>query len=1187
MPPGNAAAGDVLDRALHVARTQAPVQGQTGFFKALKPQSNLFPQTSRVNVRDPQAQKKVSDRIVPTYKPPTGPTPEEAKRQAEARLPHSSSLGSLAKTAGNYVTQHPVRTAAQVALPGPLSILASPLVGKGAEVANREVNKGLSKLAPPQPGQGLQGAASTNAGILNATKGIPYANLTGAGQKAIRDAALFFAKNPSYHYQVPDLGIFGAKDKADYKLPPTATDGDYIRALGADISGAGHRDYISQLVHNIPLNTLQMAAAPVGAAYLLTHPISGGKEFAKEQVAFGKSLVSDPLGTLEKQPVTTATTLFGLGRAAGGLGGTIARTGLAGDAAKAFATPAERNVVPAGFSVRDAENYTLKPPPINRGMTSTKLDERVAQAASDWAARNLPIAGKRLVTKTANNITRAGHRFSNDLQAREVTPALKAATKISPTELRAVTYAHGQGIKPSEMADYFTKQAEQHRTLEQSARDTLDSKGRSVHPTWQGVQTDLDKAATLWTKVAKKVGDTPTEKGATALATAQQASRSAEAQMTAQHLPGSTEPLLQPETLLRRAYVPLARVRGVNPEDVTAMEQLRNEHRASKGAPPVEPGAPLDTHDPLYFPHVVEGPRGLARIRSGQGLGRSSENIRPSYAGRLGKAGEQASGELFAQGRASSDPRVFFGAAAKPAKIAAGLRHLQAQASAISFKGEPGMTYDTRKFIRLDVSKGGNVTNVHTTAEADQAIQHASDDSLKNQLFSHFHDENTPTATIPRDGHDYVLMLKQGHENLLNSFKGYDSRTLKVLKNTTAAWRWATLMARPAWLVNNIAGNTVQAGTAGAGIVNASRALRTGPGQKYEGTIPPGVENAGQFKNIFNQKRGPSPLLTKPIHAFTNLVVDANVKYENFARRAVAMTQATHEAKAALHGELGTIRSGFHRVTPEVIEYMRNPTPEAAARVVKKVDTWTGNFTRLKQTPVLDVVSPFHSWFSFISKLVAEMPAKTPGRALLLQRLGDFGVNIMNQQYGGFQPNSIVGSIRLPQDLPVVGGLLKSTQGLWPFTTPFQLLSPNDQSTTNPGQINPQGALGALNPGFGALWNAATGRDFQTGFQLKDQYGNPTGYTNLAVLGHGIENSIPFYSMVHGYNTADNSLDPIHPAPAVRSATSQQPASLLERSIGYLGGSVRPFDAELNRDKKIKVLKAAVIAEAKNKLAHS
>lgn len=1190
--------GDVLDRALAAALTKTPAAppGAKGFFDALKPQSPLFAQTARVNLANPSAQQRQQRRVVPAYVPPATPRARTPADQAEVDKAHQLLHGATPLAS---VVEHPVRTVEHVQQaydkrvrsgraigPGP-----GPSVASALGTANTLTNRGVAALGKVGQAPDASHEASVNAGILNAAQGVPTASLTVAAQQKLRAAAEFFAVHPTYHYDVPDLGLFGPKDKAAYKLPPTATDADYVRALGNEVGGLGHRDYFSSLLHNVPLNAVQLAAAPVGLAYLGSQVAQGktgaAKEFAREQVDFGRQLVMHPLDTLKKNPVTVATTLLGAGRLAGGLGGTAARTGLAGDAAKAFATPAERSVVPAGYSVQDAEGYDIKPPPINRGMTSTKLDERVAQAASDWAARNLPAVGKRLIAKTANDITRAGHRFSNDLQSKEVVPALKAATKVSPTELRAVTYAHGQGIKPSEMADYFEEQAKQHRGLEQQARNTVDSKGRSHYTTWQGIQSDLDKAATLWRKVTKKIGDTPSKRGTMALSAAKHASRSAEAQMTSQHLPGSAEPLLQPDTLLRRAYVPLARVRGVDPEDAAAMQQLRAEYRAEADVPAAQPGAPLDVHDPLYFPHVVEGPRGLAKIKRGQGLGRSSENVKPAYAGRLGKAGQQASGELFAQGRASSDPRVFFGAAAKPAKIAAGLRHLQNQVSAVSFKGEPGMAYDTSKFIRLDVTKGGNVTNVHTSADADKAIQAASDESLKNQFFSHFHDESAPTATIPRDGHEYVLMLKQGHKNLLNDFKGYDSKTLKVLKNTTAAWRWATLMARPAWLVNNIAGNTVQALTAGAGPVSFTRALRTGDGQKYEGVIRPGVENAGQFKNVFDQKRGPSSLVMKPIHAFTNAVVDANVRFENFARRAVDISQATREAKAQVHSELGTIRSGFHRVNAEVVDAMRNPSPEAEARIVKHVDTWLGNFTKLKQTPILDVISPFHRWFFFISKLVAEMPAKTPGRALLLQRLGTYGINIQNQEFGGFTPNSLVGSLKLPDGLRFVGGLYKSTQGLWPYTTPFQLLAPNDQSTTNPGQPNLQGALGALNPGFGALWNAGRGTDFQTGYDLQDQYGNPTGTMNPSVFVHGLENSIPFYSMVHGYNTADNSVNPIHPAAALTSATAQQPASLGLRALGYLGGSVRPFDPELNRDKSILRLKAAVIQEAKNKLAHS
>ncbi len=1181
MPPQHPQAGWQKATPAETKAILAQHQAQQGFFNALKPQSNLFPSTSRINVANPQGQAKRAALVVPPA--PHQRTAAEAKAELDANMPHAHSVTGAVAAGAHYVEQNPVRSAAMVALPGPLSILANPLVAKGAERANVETQKGLAHLQPSQ-GTDLSGAASTNAGILEAARGVNVASLSTAAQAKLRTAEAFFAQHPTYKYDAPNLGLYSQDAKKKAGLPPTATDADVLRKAFEPFNG--HRGFVSTLIHNIPGNAAQLAAAPVGAAYLLTHPISGGKEFAKEQVQFGKDLVEHPLRTLRDQPVTTATTLFGVGRTAGGLAGTVARTGVAGESARAFATPAERNVIPAGQSVKDVEGYQVQPPAINRGMTSPKVDERIAQAASDWASSHIPRLGKRLVRKNANTITKGANQASDQMQRLDVEPAIKAASKLRPAERRAVEYAHGQGIKPSEMADYFEKQAAQNRGMEGDAKTTLDSKGRNHHAQWQEIQADLDKAATLWRKTADnpKIGGDLSVKGQAALETSTQASRAAEAQMTSQHLPGSTDPLISPETMLRRAYVPLSRVRGINPDDPAAVAQLRNEFRASKGAEPVAPDAPLDLHDPLYFPHVVEGPRGLARIRSGQGVGITSENIKPRYAGRLGKAGQQASGELFAQGRASSDPAVFFGAAAKPAKISAALKHLQDQVSSYSIKAEPGMTYDTSKWIRLDVEKGGNVTNVHTTADVDKAINDASSESLKNQLFAHFKDESAQTASVPTDNHEYVLVSKPAYENMQNQFKGHDGALLKAVKNTTAYWRWATLMARPAWLVNNIAGNTVQAGIAGAGPVSFARALRTGPGGKYEGTIPTEAENAGFFRNDMSKPQtGIAATATKPIHAFTKAVVGANVKFENWARRAVAIRNATTEGKAAVHGEVKTIRSNFHATNNAVREAMRNPTPEAHARVVKEVDRALGNFNRVKATPMYDAISPFHRWFEFIGKYVAEMPAKTPGRALFLQRLGQFGINVQSQAFGGFIPNSLQGAIQLPQNIPGVGGLYKTTQGLNPLATPFQLLAPTDQSSTDPGQPQPSGFAGAFNPLVGAAYNFGWGKDFQTGADLKDQYNTKVGGYNPNVLIHALENSVPFTSLLQGYGTADTSTNPISPDARHRSALSQPQSGGLARTVGYFGGSVKPFDPTLNQVAAFKRLMPALKTEARNR----
>jgi hypothetical protein len=1172
MPPGNAATGDVLDRALHAARAQAPVQGQTGFFNALKPQSNLFPQTSRVNVANPAGQAKVAKRIVP---PPHTPT----RADALAMLPHSSSLGGIAKRIGQQVVANPLQSAASTSgLAAVAGLARNKVVGDVAKSANAKVSKGVASLSPPQDNAKLQGAANTNAGILNAAQGVDVASLSAAAQEKLKHAEAFFSVHPNFKYNVPNLGLYNDAAKKGAGLPPTATDADVIRHAFEPY--LGHRDYLSQLVHNVPLNAVQLAAAPVGVAYLASQTAQGkfgaAAEAGREQVQFGKDLVQHPLKTLRDQPVTTLTTLLGGARAAGGLSGKIARTGAAGDAAKAFATPAPRDVVPAGFRTETPHGDLQQPPTINRGTTSGNLDQRVAQAASDWAAEHLPSIGKRIVKKNAVGITKTANRLADQTKRAEVQPAVDAASKIKDPERRNVLFAHGQGLKPTALADYFAKQRDAHAALEQTAKDA----GQGVR--WKAQQKDLNNAAELWQKTAAKYGDTLTGNQQTALTTATEASRAAETQMTHQSLPDSSDPLISPETYLRRAYVPLARVRGVEVGNPTAMDQLRSQYRAEKGAPAVDPNAPLDVHDPLYFPHVAEGPRGLARIKSGQGIGIQSGNIKPRYGQRLGKKGDTASGELFAQGKASTDPAIFFGAAAKPAHISAALKHLQQQVSSFSVEGTPGTTYDTSKWIRLDVSKGGNVTNVHTTADADQAIANVSNANKQHQLLNAFKEESGPTASIPDDGRDYVLVSRAAHKQLQNEFLHggiYDDPRFKALQKSTNIWRWATLLARPAWLVGNVSGGGIQSGLAGAGPTSFARAMMP----KYKALVPDAAQNTGFFRNTLSKPQTtPLAMASKGVHFLPDLIVRANTSFENLTRRAVYLRHEIPRAREELRAQIGD--KGVDQLDTLVSIMERHKTAEEAAPVVvKTVNHWLGDFSKGKNTPILDLASPFHRWFSFIGKLTLTMPVKTPGRALLLQRLGDLGINVQNQAFGGFVPNAMQGALQLPASLPFVGGAYKTTQALNPFATGFQLLDPNDQSNTNPGSPGYSGIFSALNPAAGIAFNTITGKDFNYGTDLKDASGNPVGALNPKVLLHQLETSIPFGSLVSGYNASADSINPISPTRNRPGAFTQQPQTALERAIGYGFGTVKNFDPRKNQAGSVKRLVSAERTAARNK----
>ena len=638
-------------------------------------------------------------------------------------------------------------------------------------------------------------------------------------------------------------------------------------------------------------------------------------------------------------------------------------------------------------------------------------------------------------------------------------------------------------------------------------------------------------------------------------------------------------------------------------EGAEMLAKLRNTYRAERNpeAAPVAPGQALDTLDPAYFPHAVEGSRGVGRIFRGQSGGALNLNPSVRYGARLGFGGKPSTGDLFGHGAASSDPATFFGAVAKPSKIAGALQHLQDQVSAFSVKAEPGTQYDPHKWVLLNLSRSGKesiLTGGARTAESiDQALRDAqSGDDLQHQVLGKFTTSNRPRGqkatvafeSVPHDQAEYVLVSKHGLKQLKGDFLSggvYDNPVFRGLTRGTKAWRWATLLARPAWLVGNIVGNSIQAGLAGAGPIAFARAIRTGEGGKYEGTLPVGTEGGGLFRNLFTPS-STMKSVTHPIRLLTDAFAEGNVRYENLTRRAVALRHAVPAARfAAGHGDGKNLLARFHRVNADVLDEMRKAKddPLAAGRIVDIVNKWLGDYAQVRHTPLLDLVSPFWRWYAFVGKLTVSMPFTTPGRALLLQRLGAFGVNVNNSEFGGYTPNSLVGAFKLPAQLPYVGGLWKGTQSLNPFATAFQLLDPNDQSTTNPLHPGPAGVLGAFNPLAGIGYNTATGRDFANGRDLVDSAGNPAAAMNPRVFLNQLEGAIPAAGTIGGTSgVADTSTNPFRPQLVPQKIGGQAPTPLAGRLAAYLMGSTRPYDPLVNQVASTKRLVSAERAAAIN-----
>lgn len=1366
----------------------------------------------------------------------TAPKPATGRRaRARARATEAAYTGPAGKT-----VQAPVRTHATV----------GPYAGLGSTT-------------------GIQIAASAPSILAAVTRahlaGIPFGSLSSGLQDKFDEALTAASLDPTYKFDVPDIRRYSAETKAKVGLPPSATDGDYIRKRYEKFNG--HPGYLTDLVGHIPRNALEVASAPVFLANAVgavghegvfngnwTPAKNLALETVREQKQFGSDLIHHFGRTLRTQPVGVATLGLAATRVAGAGAGMASRTGVLGKGMQDFATETPRMVKPAGYDGAGVAADAVQEIP--RGLTSKKLDERVAQAASDWLASHSDFFGARLEKGRARAVKREQSRVTDQRYRENVEPAVQAVSKLPRAIRRAVLFARGQGVTEEQMARHFETLRDEHATLEHDATN----ENEVAH--WRLIQHDLEKSATDWRGVADKTGGVMTPDMQLALHLATRASRAGEEFMRGQkRLNG--QPILSDATAIRRAYYTQAKILSKagnehatewlaldrdaqalekklqaarqNPERhakiARRLEQIRGEqqtrqaeaiagtegrlarvqrisdqqtaagqrtpaadavekilnrqgfaprpearrlgemqghadeafpagdrikpseleaankhlrllerkHRAAqspatkrrlqakideftpirdqmaaapvgpevrqlraqaaragveqrafgaaeKAAAPilpkalraderthasltnpvererarlerelsgrlnreippeeyhtaqtrrleerlaerdpdaieaelriqeqrvaeafakyrnayrtetrgpghaVEPNAPLDENDPLYFPHTRSSSNRISRrIVGGQGGGKVNLDVVPNYGKRLGKKGAPFGAHLLDTGGVETSPAAFFGAAAKPARIASALEHLRTQMKQFSVKTYEGMGYDARRWVRLDITKDGGesplTAGARTSEPLDRHLEEMQGSGAMHQMMERFYDpagrveKHTATAlhdTIPRDGREYVLISRPAYEALQNDFLHggiYDNAVMRRLQKGTQMWRWATLLARPAWLASNIAGNTIQAATGGAGPVSFARALR----EDYKKVTPDRAQNTGLFRNDVLRPASAGPAATV-LGKFGDMVANANVAFENYTRRALYLRHAIPEAKrAAAKAENRRIGAGFLKMNEDLKPHLEKlgVDEQAAPQIVKVVNRWLGDFSRAKNTPILDLVSPFHRWFEFIGKLVTTMPVRTPGRALLLQRMGEMGIQQQNQEFGGFTPNSLVGSIGLG------GGLYKSTQALNPYATVFQLLDPEGEDTHDPGHPSFGGLANALNPLAKAIFEGATGKSPALGLSdIKGAKGSAVGPMNWRVALHDVETSVPFATAAQGYDTAGDAINPISPEARVKGSFAQPSITPGQRAIGYFGGSVRKYDPKKNAGSSLLRLNSEEMARA-------
>lgn len=303
-----------------------------------------------------------------------------------------------------------------------------------------------------------------------------------------------------------------------------------------------------------------------------------------------------------------------------------------------------------------------------------------------------------------------------------------------------------------------------------------------------------------------------------------------------------------------------------------------------------------------------------------------------------------------------------------------------------------------------------------------------------------------------------------------------------LLEKPTTVWRALVLNLRVAWLVNNVVGNHFlyalrYAGPNGLrGYLNAIETSKGADTVRRLLSMPEtrNALTAEDIKELLPEQHGGTFIGTQapPVRGGKALkrlglgLAGADKAVEGGLRRAAVNTELRKapEVRARMRAMPREARS-FRAAARDALQH----DPQLAARVSASVNGALGDFLSLGpiERRYVRAVFPFYAWYKAIVQITVKLPLETPGRADLLEKLGEVGKEESGKL--GPLPSYLEGAI------PLGGDRLLKTQAVNPLATIPQL-GRAAAVPFFPGQPTNQ-AAGVLNPFVQAIGGSIFGRD--------------------------------------------------------------------------------------------------------------
>jgi hypothetical protein len=290
--------------------------------------------------------------------------------------------------------------------------------------------------------------------------------------------------------------------------------------------------------------------------------------------------------------------------------------------------------------------------------------------------------------------------------------------------------------------------------------------------------------------------------------------------------------------------------------------------------------------------------------------------------------------------------------------------------------------------------------SVQTRADLEEwAAQHLDKADVENFLTERDGGFTTANhAEAATDKGNYLIVPKRFANQVKGEFIRSNDFAHWMNRYPVRVWRALVLNLRPAWLVNNVVGNTLMYAMHNTSPQGATALLdsfkRMFPHQADEFDRIMEQRFSGQIGGTFIGTQRPSgvlPGLAGKVEKVVDTLANFDRAYEQALRRAAVKKQlATHPSIRAVTKGL---RDDVERWKTADAALAKNPA--IAVQIEDKVNAILGNFSHMSgvERNVLRTLFPFWAWYRAITGVMVKLPLEQPLKVSILARLGALGVD--------------------------------------------------------------------------------------------------------------------------------------------------------------------------------------------------